>query len=164
MYDELMGHPFASRNAVLSLARHTAKRLLAEAQEALPYEYSALLTGRGSMVTGYLPMRSAGHGRHAFSWDAPSFFQALASVRKAGVQWVGVLHSHPTTPPVPSEADQSGWHYPQLAYWILGLAGRRPDLRLYQWSDGRFVERPYALADITGSVVSTGDDTLPRSV
>jgi proteasome lid subunit RPN8/RPN11 len=149
MYDDLVGSPFANRNAALSLDRNTAKRLLAEAQEAFPYEYSALLTGRGAAVTGYLPMLSAAHGRHAFSWDAPSFFQALARVRQAGVQWVGVLHSHPTTPPVPSEADLSGWHYPQLAYWILGLAGSVPDLRLYQWSDGRFVERSYALADVT---------------
>ncbi|CAJ1001405.1 MULTISPECIES: Mov34/MPN/PAD-1 family protein [Bacillales] len=162
MYDDLIGRPFASQNQGLSFDRHTAKRLLAEAQEALPYEYSALLTGHGSMVTGYLPMRSSSHGRNSFSWDAPSFFQALASVRKAGVQWVGILHSHPTSPPVPSKADQIGWHYPQLAYWILSFAGGMPDLRLYQWSDGRFVERPYTLADIAESVGSTGD-MPPRS-
>lgn len=148
MYHELLGKPFSFKDTKLCLARKVAKRLLAEAQEALPYEYSALLTGRGTTITGFLPMPSA-PDMHAFSWDGAAFLRALHEIRQAGVEWLGVLHTHPHSPPVPSASDRSGWHYPTLSYWILGLASATPEWRAYQWTDGAFIERPYAIIDVT---------------
>jgi proteasome lid subunit RPN8/RPN11 len=147
MFPDVLGNPFANKNTRLCLDGKVEKRLLTEAKEAFPYEYSALLAGRGAAVTHYVAMPAANHSRDSFHWDGPVLIHALRTIRKSGLQWLGVLHSHPRSPAVPSSADRAGWHYPELSYWILSLSGEAPDLRVYQWEDGDFHERSYAACD-----------------
>jgi len=149
MYPDWLGEPFASKDIKLSLTRKVQKRLLAEAQEAFPYEYSAMLTGRGAAITGHIPMTAAAPDKHAFSWDGPALLRALAAIRQTNVQWLGVLHTHPHSPPIPSPSDHRGWHYPQLSYWIVSLAGPKPQWRAYQWIEGSFEQRAYTITDET---------------
>ncbi|MGG1660543.1 Mov34/MPN/PAD-1 family protein [Brevibacillus sp. NRS-1366] len=146
MLPDWLGEPFASKDNKLYLTRKVAKRLLSEAQEAFPYEYSALLTGRGSTISGYLSMPH-NHDKHAFAWEGPTFLRALQKIRQTNIQWLGVLHTHPHTPPLPSTSDHSGWHYPMLSYWILGLAAHQPEWQLYQWTNGAFEQRSYTIID-----------------
>ncbi len=140
-----LGHPFANKNTRLFLAGKVAKRLLAEAQEAFPCEYSALLAGRDATVTAHLPLRPEMQARHVFRWDGHSLLRALREIREADLQWLGVIHSHPHSPPIPSRADAQGWHYPELSYWILSLHADKPDLRVYQWGVGAFRECSFVL-------------------
>lgn len=142
-----LGEPFAFKDNKLSLTRKVHKRLLAEAQEAFPYEYSALLIGNGATITDHIPMTGSSMDLHAFSWDGPAFLRALAFIREANMQWLGVLHTHPQTPPVPSQSDRDGWHYPSLSYWIVSLAGTEPLWRVYQWQDGIFLQRSYTITE-----------------
>ncbi|MFD2370401.1 Mov34/MPN/PAD-1 family protein [Brevibacillus sp. GCM10020057] len=157
MHPDWLGEPFASKNNKLSITRKVQKRLLAEAQEAFPYEYSALLTGRGAAITSHIPMTAAAPDKHAFAWDGPAFLRALAAIREANVQWLGVLHTHPHSPPIPSTRDVRGWHYPQLSYWIVGLADKEPQWRAYRWSDGAFAQIPYAVTEETGDTRACSD-------
>jgi len=149
MYENLLGNPFAFKDTRLCLAKKVAKRLLDEAQETFPREYSALLCGRDAAITHHIPMPAASSDLDSFSWEGPVFLKALRQIEQANLQWLGVLHTHPRTPPVPSARDVAGWHYPTLSYWIVSLAFAPPEWRLYQWRDGRFVQRPYLLADVT---------------
>jgi proteasome lid subunit RPN8/RPN11 len=142
-----LGHPFANKNTRLSLGGKVAKRLLAEAQEAYPYEYSALLAGRGAAISSHFPLFSAQPATHRFQWDGASLLQALRHIGQDGLEWLGVLHTHPHSPPVPSQTDAQGWHYPQLSYWILSLHGSEPDLRVYQWQDDAFQERSWLISE-----------------
>jgi len=135
-----IGHPFANKNTRLFLCGKVAKRLLAEAQEAFPCEYSALLAGRGNTITQHVPLRAHSSTPRRFQWDGASLIEALRSIERNGLEWLGVLHTHPHTPPLPSPADVREWHYPQLSYWVLSLSGP-PDLRVYQWQEEGFRER-----------------------
>lgn len=144
-----LGEPFAFKDNKLCLARKVHKRLLAEAQEAFPYEYSALLTGRGTIITGHIPMSSAGKSLHTFTWDGAAFLKALTTIRESDLQWLGVLHSHPSSPPIPSRRDSDEWHYPSLSYWIVSLASSQPQWRVYQWQNGAFEARSYTVIDAT---------------
>lgn len=147
MNTNLLGEPFAFKNTRLCLSGKVEKRLLAEAQEAFPIEYSALLCGQGATITDHVAMPAWTSDEHSFSWDGPSFLRALRQIDASHLQWLGILHSHPHSPPVPSARDREGWHYPMLSYWILGLAAPAPQWRVYQWQDGRFVERAYRVMD-----------------
>ncbi|MFY0543946.1 Mov34/MPN/PAD-1 family protein [Brevibacillus sp. H7] len=140
-----LGHPFANKNTKLFLAGKVAKRLLTEAQEAFPYEYSALLAGRGADITMHIPLRPIEPATHFYQWDGDSLVRALREISRADLEWLGVLHTHPHSPPVPSQADAAGWHYAQLSYWILSLQGIQPELRVYQWAEGAFQERSYLI-------------------
>lgn len=146
---ELLGEPFAFKNTKLSLDRKVAKNLLSEAQEALPYEYSALLCGQEATITQHIAMPTNTRDMHTFGWDGSSFIRALQSIQQSNLQWLGVLHTHPHTPPVPSRHDSAGWHYPTLSYWIVGMeTPATPLWRVYQWLNGSFVERAYRIIDV----------------
>lgn len=147
---ELLGEPFAFKNTKLSLERKVAEHLLDEAQKAWPYEYSALLCGQQATITRHLAMPTSMADMHSFGWDGPSLIRALNIIRESRLQWLGVLHTHPHTPPLPSPRDAAGWHYPALSYWILGMeTPATPSWRVYQWQDGVFVERTYCITDVT---------------
>ncbi|USG66772.1 M67 family metallopeptidase [Brevibacillus ruminantium] len=147
MFPGLLGEPFGFKHTKTCLDGKVAKRLLAEANEAFPVEYSALLAGRHATITAFVPMLHAHSTPDTFRLSGPDFLQGLRRINEQGLQWLGVLHSHPSTPAIPSLADAQGWHYPQLGYWIVSLADDEPQLKLYQWTDGGFAERPYLLDD-----------------
>jgi proteasome lid subunit RPN8/RPN11 len=143
VYPDIVGNPFANKHTKLQIDGKVVKRLYTEGQKAFPDEYSALLAGRGSFVTHCIPNCHDKRSRHSFAWEGPTLIKALRSIKEADLQWLGVIHTHPHTPPIPSPADAAGWHYPTLGFWILSFAGVARDLRLYQMEDGRFWERDY---------------------
>ncbi|WP_134684178.1 M67 family metallopeptidase [Brevibacillus migulae] len=146
MFPHLIGTPFSQSDHPLTLHGQVQKRLFTAGKEALPHEYSALLAGNGATISHLFDNPSAFRERHRFAWEGPPFLHALRSIKEADLEWLGVVHTHPLTPPVPSPSDLAGWHYPTLSYWILSLADpTQPSLVLYQWEQGRFIERPYVI-------------------
>ncbi len=146
MFPAVLGEPFASKDTKLLIDGKVVKRLVTEGREALPNEYSALLAGHGSHISHHWPAPRIGNEPHRFAWSGPALMEGLRFFHQAGLAWLGVIHTHPSTPPLPSPIDCDGWHYPSLSYWILSFAGREPELAVYQMVDGRFVTHPYTLA------------------
>lgn len=161
-----LGEPFANKDNKIFLMKKVAKRLLAEAQEAFPYEYSALLAGRDATITACVPM-PVSRDKHVFDWDAPTFLRALQHIRQSQLQWLGVLHTHPHTAPIPSSRDIDGWHYPTLSYWIVGLSSPQPEWRVYQWGktgdSSSFEARDYTLLEETGSPDAAASSSPPKN-
>lgn len=146
MDPDLIGHPFAPAYKELTITREVIKRLFHDGKEALPYEFSALLAGQDAAITHCFANPGSQIAPHTFVWEGRPFIQALRLIQDAGLQWLGVVHTHPLTPPVPSARDLAGWHYPQLSYWIISLARQDcPRLQLFQLQGGRFVPRPYTI-------------------
>jgi proteasome lid subunit RPN8/RPN11 len=50
---------------------------------------------------------------------------------------VGVYHSHPAGPPVPSPTDLAEAHYPEWIYVIVGLGRPRAAVRMWSIVGGR---------------------------
>lgn len=148
MYPDLIGNPFSHAPGQITISPDVIKRLFSAGKEAFPYEYSAILAGRGSSITHCFHNRPDTWERHQFAWVGPCFIQTLRSIREADLQWLGVVHTHPHTPAIPSAADRNGWHYPALSYWILSLVDEnRPELMLYQKEEnGSFSPRPYTIS------------------
>lgn len=145
MFPEIIGKPFANKNTKLSIDGKVVKRLFAEGQEASPLEYSALLAGKGSEIMLHFPAPAEQRELYLFNWNGPAFLSALRAMQQDGLVWLGVMHTHPHSLSLPSEADAKGWHYPTLSYWILSFSRGEPDLRMYQRTADEFVERPFII-------------------
>ncbi|GAA4713175.1 Mov34/MPN/PAD-1 family protein [Brevibacillus fulvus] len=145
MLTDLLGDPFANKDTKICIDRKVLKHLLAEAESALPFEYSALLAGRANAISQFVAAPAASRQPAAFVWEGPDFFASLRKIKADGLLWQGVLHTHPATLPLPSTADRQGWHYPMLSYWILSFPGGKADLRLYRYSGNRFVQHDYEI-------------------
>ena len=66
-------------------------------------------------------------------------FAALRAARDDGLAVVGAYHSHPASPPEPSETDLAEANYPEFLYVIVSLAEpTRGVVRAYRLGDGSF--------------------------
>lgn len=147
MDSSIWGEPFTNKHTRLRMDRKVYERLIHAGQAALPDEYTALLAGTGAHVTASLSPARLAKERAAFRWDAASLFSSLHEIRESKLQWLGVVHTHPSSAALPSFTDHAGWHYPALSYWILSLAGPEPELRAYQMEAGIFHPRVYELLE-----------------
>jgi len=107
---------------MLLIANGIRAQLAAFADEAHPFEACALLLGRpGEVLRVVRCMNIAEKPRTAFRVDPVEQLHAELEAREAGLDIVGVWHSHPASPAVPSETDRrAAW--PGYVYLISGQA------------------------------------------
>ncbi len=131
----------------LRLGPDVDQALRAHAERAWPEECCGALLGDRASVFVALPLENtAGDRRRGFLVSARDSLRVEAEAEARGLRWVGVYHSHPDAPAVPSAADGStawpdGW-----TVIIPVRAGVAGDPRAY-WFDadlGRFTAAPAA--------------------
>ena len=105
-----------------------------------PAECCGLLLGRDNVIEAAHRARNVSdRPTTRFVVNPRDHFEALREARHRGLSVVGFYHSHPQSPPEPSETDLAEAAYPDHLCLIVGLASEPPILRLFRIRDGRFV-------------------------
>ena len=113
--------------------------MLLHAAEAIPNEACGMLAGNDSKVRKVYKLRSLEPTPVSYVVDPHDQLRAIKEIDAEGMELLGIYHSHPDSPPVPSITDINRaffpgtreLNYPQAAYVIIGLAGPRPEVRAY---------------------------------
>ncbi|MDF2939037.1 MAG: family peptidase [Paenibacillaceae bacterium] len=124
---------------------HRPDSLAAACRQALPRECCGILTGQAGQgaiyVEGFQLLRNtAATPETAFAFDPAQWVETVYRYARAagtGPALVGLFHSHPQAPAVPSAADmESLWDTP--VHLIISLQNNKtPDLRCYLPREGR---------------------------
>ena len=130
----------------LFLPLETRQRLAKLASKGYPEESCGLLIGTCGAgehrVERAVEARNLNRerARDRYELDPVDHLRADEEARRAGLEVVGVWHSHPDHPARPSETDRlaawEGWSYVIAAVGAEGLA----DLRSFRLADGNFIE------------------------
>lgn len=136
-------------------------RMLALAYDGYPLEVCGLLVGRpggaGSLQAGWVPAAGAGgsatclefhptdnlaRSAKVYTVDPKAHLRIELAAEDAGLEVIGVMHSHTHTDAYPSPTDVAqapdpGWHYV-----IVSLRQEAPVLRSYRIVDGNITEEP----------------------
>ena len=121
------------------LARDVRDAVVAHAREEAPWECCGLLFGRGSEVVETSRARNiADEPATRFLIDPEDHFAGRRLARARGLEVVGFYHSHPGSPPEPSERDIAEFSYPGHLYLIVSLAAEPADVRLFRFTAGTF--------------------------
>ena len=133
------------RTQDLILAPGLRPRLELLAARGYPEEKCGLLLGRtNAEVTWIEQIREArnmdSNPRKRYNVHPDDILRAEDRARELGLDVVGIWHSHPDHPAVPSATDlESAWT--GYSYVIVSVSGGEPDaLRSWRLLDGRFVE------------------------
>ena len=120
-----------------------------------PHEACGLMggttEGERTVVKELVPLTNerSDSARNRYLIDPAAFRDAQAQLDRAGLEILGVYHSHPDHPAEPSAFDREhAW--PRLSYVIVAVAdGRAGDMKSWRLSDDRaaFAEEPVTLEE-----------------
>jgi len=137
--------------AALTMAGAELSAILEHCRRELPNEACGILGGRAGRVESVQPVQSAHPSPSRFAMEPTAQFLAMEELSRADRELVGIYHSHPGGPAVPSTADlqEACWpgtmlpNYPGAIQVIVSLQdGAAPIVRGYAADRGMFVEVP----------------------
>ncbi|MGG0935302.1 M67 family metallopeptidase [Brevibacillus centrosporus] len=106
--------------------------MIRHCMEERPFEACGLLSGRNGCAETIWRMENIEKSPVAFSMDSRHIQKALQKMALKGEALVGIYHSHPTAPPLPSPEDIAYANYPEAAYLIVSLASKQPTIGCYR--------------------------------
>jgi proteasome lid subunit RPN8/RPN11 len=126
----------------IRLARDVAAEILSHARSKPDEECCGLLAGRCGVLTCALPaLNAAGHPASTYEIAPKELFCIMHEIRKAGLEFLGIYHSHPNSDNQPSARDIERAYYPDAAYFILSAHADAPDpIRAFSIRDGKWME------------------------
>src|SRR5262245_35504072 len=127
----------------VAVTRAVLASLIAHAREESPRECCGLLLGRGDEVAEVRRARNVALSPATrFAIDPKDHIDARRDARARGLEILGFYHSHPHGAAVPSATDVAEAAYPGSVYAIIGLGAGVPEVRVFEFADGNFHERP----------------------
>lgn len=127
------------------IAYSVARQIAVHALSAAPSEACGLLAGTRERICRAIPLHNAADAPDKqFRLEPEEQLKALKALDAEELGWVGVYHSHPNSPPIPSPKDIATAVDSGLLQLIVSLEGARPKLKLWQVEGSS--ARPLALA------------------
>jgi [CysO sulfur-carrier protein]-S-L-cysteine hydrolase len=134
---------------VIEIPAGVRDEIVAHAQSTYPNEACGLLAGslNGSPATAaraerFFPMTNADASPMTYRLDSKEQFKVHNQMEEAGLDLVGIYHSHTHSEAFPSETDRKQAYYPDAHYLLVSLLDReRPVLRGFTIRDGEIQEQ-----------------------
>jgi proteasome lid subunit RPN8/RPN11 len=103
----------------LWLTRAQWEQMCAQADRCAPEEACGLLAGNGSRVQAVIPVTNDLHSPVRYSMHPVEQIRAFEEIEKQGWGLIGIYHTHPAGPEIPSPRDVAEAYYPESIYLIL---------------------------------------------
>ena len=121
--------------------REAVQQMLSAARAAGPQECCGLLGGRDAVISAAFPAPNALASTTAFAISPEELFRIFRAMRDAGLEHLGIYHSHAASENVPSPRDISRAFYPDAAYFIVSPAAQaKSAVRAFRIRDGLATE------------------------
>ena len=102
----------------LSITDRQWEQMRADIEENAPEEACGLLVGLESQVSMVLPITNELHSPVRYRMAAREQLDAFERIDQAGLELVGIYHSHPNGPNRPSPTDIAEAFYPEAVHLI----------------------------------------------
>lgn len=103
------------------IPRTVLEEMVDHARKEFPLESCGLLAGHGPRVSQFTRTENVLASRREFSVNPAELASFMRETRENQLEFVGIYHSHPTSPAWPSVRDRQEFHYPNVSYWIVSL-------------------------------------------
>ena len=120
--------------------------IIAHAQAGLPNEACGILAGRDGRVERFFAALPDEPSPYYYRIAAPDQIRIMNEIDDAGLDLVGIYHSHVSSPAYPSRTDAEQAFWPDAVYVIVSLAGGRAELRGFRIAEMAIAEEPIELA------------------
>lgn len=126
---------------MLYLPKEKEKLIIQHAKGEFPNEACGILAGKKRHVEILYRMTNTDESSISFFMDPKEQLRVMKEIRNAGLEMVGIYHSHPHTEAYPSSKDIEMVFYPDASYVIISLRDmERPVLRSFRIMDRNITE------------------------
>jgi proteasome lid subunit RPN8/RPN11 len=115
----------------MKIRRAVVNALIAHARADAPLECCGLLIGSGEQIEESCPAENLRRSATRFEVDPAAHFAAIRTARQSNREVLGAYHSHPASPPIPSETDVREATDPAFVHVIVSLTPA-PEVRAYR--------------------------------
>ena len=111
--------------------------VLEHARTGFPLEVCGILGGSGGVVKSHFEMTNTDASSEHFTMEPGEQFAVVKALRARGEEMVAIYHSHPESPPRPSQEDIRLALTPNVCHLIVSLIEREaPAAKAFRISDG----------------------------
>lgn len=121
-HPEIPGHPSAKS---LTLSRSLYALVLDHLRTVYPEEGCGFIAGRDGVAQAVYPVENRLHSPVAYEMDPRQQVETMLAIADAGLEVIGIYHSHPQGPAGLSASDLASITYPQA--WQLIISFARPE-------------------------------------
>ena len=114
--------------------------IVGHARAGLPNEACGILAGRDGRVERFFPAESDEPSPYYYRIEARDQIRIMNAIEDAGLDLVGIYHSHTSSPAYPSRTDAEQAFWPDAVYVIVSLAVPEADVRGYRIHDMAITE------------------------
>ena len=134
---------------MLTFKKADLQTMIDHCAAGLPNEACGMLAGKAGRVEKVYCMKNSKPGPDFYEMDAEEQFRVMKDIRDAGLEMVGMFHSHPTGQAYPSSVDveKAYWpgtqlpNYPDAVYVIISFMDRaKPAPRGFSIEEGKVDE------------------------
>jgi len=90
------------------------------AAQASPDEICGMLAGNSGVVELIFPITNISRSPSAYKMDPKEQISAFYQFEQLNLELIAFYHSHPLSPPYPSNTDLAEWTYPEIPHMIIG--------------------------------------------
>jgi len=116
--------------------------IVAHARAGLPNEACGILAGRDGRVERFLPAEPDEPSPYYYRIDSRDQIRIMNEIEDAGLDLVGIYHSHVASPAYPSRTDAEQAFWPDAVYVIVSLAGGGVEMKGFLIEEFEIIEEP----------------------
>ena len=120
--------------------------IVAHARAGLPNEACGILAGVDGRVERFFPAESDAPSPYYYRIESRDQIRIMNEIDGAGLDLVGIYHSHTSSPAFPSRTDAEQAFWPDAVYVIVSLANPDADVRGYRIRDMEVTEEELVVA------------------
>jgi proteasome lid subunit RPN8/RPN11 len=129
---------------VLAIKREIVEEIIAHALQEDPRECCGILAGKGNLITHIFKLTNVEADPDKYWTDPKEQIQTFEEIDRLNLEFLGIYHSHPHSPPSPSPVDIMRAFYPTIAFFIISLLDReKPELRSFEIVKRKVKENKY---------------------
>jgi proteasome lid subunit RPN8/RPN11 len=131
---------------VVYLKKQHLAEMIAHAEEEAPLEACGILAGESDRVVKPYRARNADRSPVSYRLEPEEQYRIFIDIEEKGWDILGIYHSHPTSPAVPSGMDLKQAYYPEAVYFVVSLANPvEPQVRAFRIIEGEIAEEKIAV-------------------
>ncbi len=120
--------------------------IVAHARAGLPNEACGIIAGRDGTAERFFPAMPDEPSPFYYRIEARDQIRIMNEIDDAGLDLIGIYHSHTSSPAFPSRTDAEQAFWPDATYVIVSLANSEPDVRGYRIADMDVTEEPIEIS------------------